>query len=89
MNAKTQKPNLRSEKIQSAGFLVWIISGLYLLTMAWFLMLSPIGGYGPQEAQPWLASAVVACTMSYGILMLLLWPHEKVSPQDRPERLVR
>ena len=89
MNAKTQKPNLRSEKIQSAGFLVWIISGLYLLTMFWCLMLSPIGGYGPQEAQPWLASAVVACTMSYGILMLLLWPHEKVSPQDRPERLVR
>ena len=33
MKAKALKPNLRSEKIQSA--LLWIISGLYLLTMVW------------------------------------------------------
>jgi hypothetical protein len=72
-----------------SGFLIWIISGLYLLTMVWFILLSPIGGYGPQEAQPWLVPAVVVFTVSYGILMLLLWPHEKVSPQGRPERLVR
>ncbi len=38
MNVKAQKPNLRSEKIQSASFLLWIISGLYLLTMVWFLL---------------------------------------------------
>jgi hypothetical protein len=52
MHVKAQKPNLRSEKIQSASFLLWIISGLYLLTMVWFLLLSPMGGYGPHEAQP-------------------------------------
>jgi hypothetical protein len=88
MNAKAQKPNLRSEKIQSASFLLWIISGLYLLTMVWFLLLSPMGGYGPPEAQPWLMPAVVAFTVSFGILMLLLWPHEIVSSEGRPKRLV-
>jgi hypothetical protein len=88
MNAKAQKPNLRSEKIQSASFLLWIISGLYLLTMVWFLLLSPMGGYGPHEAQPRLVPAVVVFTVSYGILMLLLWPHEIVSSEGRPERLV-
>ena len=88
MNAKAQKPNLRSEKIQSASFLLWIISGLYLLTMVWFLLLSPMGGYVPQEEQPWLVPAVVVFTVSYGILMLLLWPHEIVSSEGNPERLV-
>jgi hypothetical protein len=33
-------------------------------------------------------SAVVACTVSYGILMVLFWPFENVSP-PRPERLGR
>jgi hypothetical protein len=88
MNAKAQKPNLRSEKIQSASFLLWIISGLYLLTMVWFLLLSPMGGYGRPEAQPWLMPAVVVFTVSFGILMLLLWPHEIVSSEGRPKRLV-
>jgi hypothetical protein len=88
MNTKNQKPNLRSEKSQSAGFLLWIISGLYLLTMVWFLLLSAMGGYGVQAGQPWLVPAVVVLTVSYGILMLLLWPHEKVSSGERPERLV-
>ena len=88
MNAKAQKPNLRSEKIQSASFLLWIISGLYLLTMVWFLLLSPMGGYGPHEVQPWFVPAVVVFTVSYGILMWLLWPHEIVSSEGRPERLV-
>ena len=83
MNAKTQKLNLRSAKIQSASFLLWIISGLYLLTMVWFLLLSPMGGYGAQEGQPWLVPAVVLFTVSYGILMLLLWPHEKASSEGR------
>ena len=45
MNAKNQKPNLRSEKIQSTSFLIWIISGLYLLPMVWFL-LSTMVAYG-------------------------------------------
>jgi apolipoprotein N-acyltransferase len=84
MNTKNQKPNLRSEKIQSASFLIWIISGLYLLPMVWFL-LSAIGGYGAHESTPWLVPAVVALTVSYGILMLLLWPHEK----DLSERRAR
>jgi apolipoprotein N-acyltransferase len=87
MNTKNQRPNLRSEKDQSASFLIWIISGLYLLTMVWFL-LSPMGGYGA-HTQLWLGPAVVAFTVAYGILMGLLWPHEKVSPHGRPERLVR
>jgi hypothetical protein len=89
MNAKTQKPNLRSEKIQSASFLLWIICGLYLLAMVWFLLMSPMGRYGAQEAQPWLMPAVVVFNVSYGILMLLLWPQENVSSEGRPERLIR
>lgn len=88
MNAKSQRLNLRSERDQSASFLIWIISGLYFLAMVWFLLLSPMGGYGPEEAQPWLAQAVVVFTVSYGILMLLLWQHEKASSEGRPERLV-
>ena len=79
MNAKNQKPNLRSEKNQSTSFLTWIISGLYLLPMVW-LLLSTMREYGAHEAEPWLVPAVAALTVSYGILMLLLWPHEKVSP---------
>ena len=77
MNAKNQKPHLSSEKIQ-LSFLIWIISVLYLLPMVWFL-LSAMGRYGAHEMKPWLMPAVAALTVSYGILMLLLWPHEKVS----------
>jgi len=78
MNAKNQKHYLPSEKIQSTGFLIWIISGLYLLPMVW-LLLSKMDGYGAHETKPWLVPAVVTLTVSYGLLMLLLWPHEKVS----------
>ena len=78
MNAKNQKPNLSPKKIQSTSFLIWIISGLYLLPMVWFL-LSTMVAYGAHETKPWLVPAVAALTVSYGILMLLLWPHEKVS----------
>ena len=88
MNTKHQWPNLRSEKNHSASFLIWLISGLYLLGMIWFL-LSTVGGYSAQDTPPWLVSAVVACTVSYGILMVLFWPFENVSPEGRPERLVR
>ena len=77
MNAN-QKPNLSPKKIQSTSFLIWIISGLYLLPMVWFL-LSTMVAYGAQT-KPWLLPAVAAFTVSYGILMLLFWPHEKVSP---------
>jgi hypothetical protein len=45
--------------------------------MVWFL-LSAMGRSGAHET--WLVPAVVALTVSYGILMLLLWPHEKVLP---------
>ena len=75
MNAKNQKPYLSSEKIQ-LSFLIWIISVLYLLPMVWFL-LSTMVAYGAHETKPWLMPAVAALTVSYGILMLLLWPHEK------------
>ena len=81
MNAKSQKPNLRSEKIQSTGFLIWILSGMYLLPMVWFL-LSTMVAYGAHATEPWIVPAVAALTVSYGILMLLLWPHEKVSPRS-------
>jgi hypothetical protein len=86
MNAKALKPNLRSEKIQSA--LLWIISGLYLLTMVWLLLLSAKGGHGGQEAQQWLVPAVVVSTVSYGILMLWLWPYETASSEGMQERRV-
>ena len=79
MNTKHQWPNLRSEKNNSATCLIWFISGLYLLGMVW-LLLSTVG--------VWLVSAVVACTVSYGILKVLFWPFENVSP-PRPERFVR
>jgi hypothetical protein len=82
MNAKNQKPNLRSEKIQSTSLLIWIISGLYLLPMVWFL-LSTMAAYGAHETKPWLVPTLVALTISYGILMLSLWPHEKVSSERR------
>jgi hypothetical protein len=83
---KNQRPNLRSDKYQSASLLIWIISGLYLLAMVWFLR-SALGGDGT-HTQLWLLPAVVASTVAYGILMGLLWPHEKVSPPGRPERFV-
>ncbi len=78
MNTKNQRPNLRSEKDQLASFLIWIISGLYLLVMVW-LLLSTAGKYGTYEPQPWLASAVTGFTVAYGILMLWLWPNEEAS----------
>jgi hypothetical protein len=81
-----QPPNLHSKKNQSASLLLWIFSGLYVVAMVSFLMLSPIGMYGPQEAQPWLAPAVVLSTVSYGILTLLLWADEINSFEARPER---
>jgi hypothetical protein len=84
MNANNQKPNLRSAKIQSTS-LIWIISGLYLLAMVWFL-LSTMGGYGAHETKPWLVPAVAAFTVSYGILMLLLLPHEWSHLNKGPER---
>jgi hypothetical protein len=80
MNTKHQWPNVRSGKNHSASFLIWFISGLYLLGMVW-LLLSTVG--------VWIVSAVVACTVSYGILMVLFWPFENVSPEGRPERFVR
>jgi len=82
MNAKNQKPNLSTKKIHSTNFLIWIISGLYLLPMVWFL-LSTMVAYGAHETRPWLVPTVVALTVSYGIFMLLLWPHEKVSSERK------
>ena len=79
MNTKHQWTNLRSGKNRAASFLISFLSGLYLLGMVW-LLLSTVG--------VWLMSAVVACTVSYGILMVLFWPFENVSP-TRPERFVR
>jgi hypothetical protein len=73
MTAKNQKPNLRP-KIWSAGFLIWVVSGFYLLAMIW-LLLAATGTYGTHE--PWLASAAAVVTVVYGILMLLLWRNEE------------
>lgn len=87
MNTKHQWTNLRSEKNRAASFLIWFISGLYLLGMVGFL-LSTVGDYSAQDTPPWLVSAVGACTVSYGILMVMFWPFENVSP-TRPERFVR
>ena len=86
MKAKVLKPNLGLEKIQSG--MLWIISGLYLLTMVWLLLLSSMGGYGVLEVQQWLVPAVVVFTVSYGILMLWLWPYETASSEGRQERRV-
>jgi hypothetical protein len=77
MNAKNQVPDLRSEKTHSAGLLIWVISGFYLLVMVWLLLTT--GKYGTHEFQPWLASAVTGSTVAYGILMLWLWPNEEAS----------
>ena len=88
MNTKHQWPNVRSGKNHSASFLIWFISGLYLLGMVWFL-LSTVGDYSAQDTPPWLVSAVGACTVSYGIVMAMFWPFENVSPEGRPERPVR
>jgi hypothetical protein len=81
---KNQKPDLRPGKFQAASVLIWILSGFYLVAMVWFLLFK--ARYGTHETQPWLASAVAAFTAAYGILMLLLWPHEKISPERKPER---
>jgi hypothetical protein len=70
MNTKYQWPNLYSGKSHSASFLIWFISGLYLLGMVWFL-LATVGSYSAQDTLPWLMSAVIACTVSYGVLMVL------------------
>jgi hypothetical protein len=85
---KKPRPNLRSEKTHSASFLLWSISGLYLLAMVSLLLLSQVGGYGAQETHQWLVPAVVVFTVSYGILALWLWPYETAS-EGKPEQLVR
>jgi hypothetical protein len=52
------------------------------------LLLLPVGGYGVREAQQWLVPAVVVSNVSYGILMLWLWPYETASSEGRQERRV-
>jgi hypothetical protein len=85
------KTKLRSQITQKRSgelvFLHWIASGLYLLTMVWLLLLSP-SGYNAPEAQPWLPPALMVGTVSYGMLMLWLWPKENAR-RGRPERLVQ
>jgi hypothetical protein len=56
--------------------------------MVSLLLRLPVGGYGGQQAHQWLVPAVVVSTVSYGILMLWLWPYETTSSEGRPERLV-
>ena len=86
MNKKNQRPNLGSATGPSASLLLWIISGLYLLSMISLLLLLPVGGYGAPEAQQWLVPAVVVSNVSYGILMLWLWPFETASSEGRQQR---
>ena len=75
MTAKNEMPNLRP-KIGSASFLIWVISGFYLLAMIWLLLFAT-STYGTHEIRPWLASAGTGVTVAYGILMLLLWQIEE------------
>jgi membrane protein YdbS with pleckstrin-like domain len=82
MNAKSQRPILRSEKIQSTSFLIWILSGMYLLPMVWLLLST---SYGAHETKAWVMPAVAALTVSYAIFMLLLWPNEK-SRRGQPHK---
>ncbi len=51
----------------------WIVSSFYLLAMVWSLLSRT------DEYQSWLALEVAAFTASYGIIMLLLWPHERAA----------
>jgi hypothetical protein len=88
MNTKNQRPNLRSATDLSASLVLWVISGLYLLSMVSLLLLLPVGGYGVQEAQQWLVPAVVVSNVSYGILMLWLWPYERASCEGTREQRV-
>ena len=74
MTTKNLKLRLRPN-IQS-GFLIWVISGSYLLAMTW-LLLAATGAYSAPNVQPWLASAVVVVTVAYAILMLLFWRDEE------------
>jgi|SRR5688572_18461101 hypothetical protein len=67
----------RPEKIQSPRFWRWIISGLYLLAMVCLMLLTPTGGYGAPEFQPWVVLALIVASASYATLMLWLWPDEK------------
>jgi hypothetical protein len=73
MTPRNEKLNLRP-KIWSASFLIWVISGFYLLAMIW-LLLAATGTYGTLE--PWLASTAAGGTVAYSILMLLLWRNEE------------
>jgi hypothetical protein len=73
MTPKNQKPNLRL-KISSASFLIWVISGFYLLAMIG-LLLAARSTYWTYE--PWLALAAAGVTVAYGILMLLFWRNEE------------
>jgi hypothetical protein len=82
MTVTKQKPNLTRE-IRSASFLVWVISGFYLLAMVWFL-LSTTSKYGTHEPQSWPAPAVTAFTVAYAILMLWLWPNEAAATPRSP-----
>jgi hypothetical protein len=66
MTPKNQKPNLRL-KISSASFLIWVVSGFYLLAMIG-LLLAARSTYWIHE--PWLALAAAGVTVAYGILML-------------------
>jgi hypothetical protein len=77
MYAKTQKPN----PLHSARLLLWLFSGFYLLAMVCLLLLSSMGGDDAQEARAWLVPTVVAFNVLYGVLMLWLWPHEKLRPR--------
>jgi len=80
MDATNQKPNLRSEKTQST---IPDLDHLGIVPSPDGLVsATTMGGYGGHETKPWLVPAVAAFTVSYGILMLLLWPHEKVSPRS-------
>ena len=77
--ANRMSENAQKQIVQrwSPCFWRWIISGLYLLAMVCLMLLTPTGGYGAPEFQPWVVLALIVASASYATLMLWLWPDEK------------
>ena len=87
MNRKNQQPNLRSEKAQSASFLTWVLSGFYLLGWFGFCCLRRANTAHMNFSR---GSRQLSRYVSYGILMLWLWPNEEASTtkqMGRPAKL--
>jgi hypothetical protein len=63
------------------GFLRWIVTALYVVSLL-FELLSAANAYADIALLPLV---VLALTASYGILMLLLWLYERLPPQTEKQ----